>query len=143
MNEILELLVIHGKDVATTPTQKQTKSMLKKFIKPRGDIDDIMTRFVKIGGAMFPMGANFKVAQLVLSNPALVAAKLSCDPEEQPAFKSSGSILDYVNLINTEKKASLAGTAGVDEVLAELVDNRTVPPSDKYCEELSNTYQQA
>eukprot|EP00794_Sanderia_malayensis_P010187 gene10187-11233_t len=100
---------VHGKWSCRLPNSKKSKTRYDLYAEP-SPLRCAVTTDVSSD------------AQVMRS---LVAAKLSCDPEEQPVFKSSGSILDYVNLINPEKKASVAGTAGVDEVLAELEEPTT------------------
>eukprot|EP00794_Sanderia_malayensis_P002566 gene2566-biopygen2105 len=80
----------------------------------------MMSSFVKLGGAMFAMGVNFKMAQLLLSNPAALAEKFDSRPAPDPKFKESGKILDFIELLNPMPKGKRKAEESVQDVLDEL-----------------------
>eukprot|EP00794_Sanderia_malayensis_P014474 gene14474-15977_t len=120
MKKTIKLLKKHGKDSEKKTSKKETKELFKNIIRPPSEVDEAMTKFVKIWSALFSMGINFKVGQLLLSNPIALAEKLSFDPLPQAKFKESGNILDYVDLLNGTKEVKGNSEGYVEDLLASL-----------------------
>ena len=88
------------KDSLTSPSDLEKRSLLLNLLNLSPDLAYQLNSCIEIGAALFSIGLNIRVANLLISNPEKYADLLIVAPNPEPPFKSSKNILDLLPLLH-------------------------------------------
>ena len=83
----------------TAPTEEESRKLLVQIVQPSQELATLFNHSVELGGALFSIGINMKVAQTLVSNPDTYAQLITFAPHPEPVFKQTQNVLDPVPLM--------------------------------------------
>ena len=98
MTPLAKRLKLFHKESDRAPTEDDTRKLLVQIVQPRQELATLLNRCVELGGALFSIGVNLKVAQALIANPDKYAQMITFAPHPEPVVKQSQNVLDLIPL---------------------------------------------
>ncbi|XP_065059826.1 uncharacterized protein LOC135687241 [Rhopilema esculentum] len=110
-----------NKDSPMNPSENQCRDLLKTMLSTSAQLDKQLDTALEVGSALFILAIQFKVAQVLISNPVDYANKMTLHPNPEPAFKYSNNLLHLIPLLRQYSSISQP-TPPVSSLIETLLD---------------------